>query len=446
MTADPDRAGRPAAAPEGGPSLISLTGFAYFPLALVARFPFAMMVVGVLTLVVSARGSVELGGLASASVGIGSALVGPLVGAAADRFGQRPTLLVTAVANSIALGALAWVAYSPLSVWAVFAVSFVVGASGPQTSPMSRSRLVMLIKTSMPSQQRPRTMSATLAYESAADEVVFVFGPVVVGLLATFFGAWAPIAGAAALTLIFVVAFALHRTSAPPRTREERAATLAPASELARPALLVTVFGIFTVGLIFGTTLTSLTSLTQDLGTPESAGLLYGIMGLGSAILAIGVVWFSPRFTLRYRWLAFVVCIIAGQLVMASDQSLASVAIGLGITGFGIGPLLVTLYSFGTHRSPEGRSATVMTMLGSGVIVGQSGASALTGTVAEHFGTGVALWLPACAGALAAIAGIVNWFLTPAGFEPSPHTSTVPVQTGPGAPGTPGTPGAPSAE
>lgn len=82
-TAPPNR-------PDRASTLIGQTGLAYFPLALVARLPFAMMVVGVLTLVVSARGSVELGGLASAVVGVGSALVGPLVGAAADRFGQRP--------------------------------------------------------------------------------------------------------------------------------------------------------------------------------------------------------------------------------------------------------------------------------------------------------------------------------------------------------------------
>src|SRR5699024_6972149 len=38
-------------------------GTVYFPIAFIARFPFAMMVVGTLTLVVSARGSVALGGL-----------------------------------------------------------------------------------------------------------------------------------------------------------------------------------------------------------------------------------------------------------------------------------------------------------------------------------------------------------------------------------------------
>ena len=39
-------------------TLLKQTGLTYFPLAFISRLPFAMMVIGVLTLVVSARGSV----------------------------------------------------------------------------------------------------------------------------------------------------------------------------------------------------------------------------------------------------------------------------------------------------------------------------------------------------------------------------------------------------
>ena len=56
------------------PSLLREAGLAYFPVALMARLPFAMMVVGILTLVVSARGSLALGGLTSAMTGLGTAL------------------------------------------------------------------------------------------------------------------------------------------------------------------------------------------------------------------------------------------------------------------------------------------------------------------------------------------------------------------------------------
>ncbi|MFF8816708.1 MFS transporter [Leucobacter sp. NPDC015123] len=400
---------------KSSPTLLERTGVVYFPLALVARLPFAMMVVGVLTLVVSARGSLQLGGLSSAIVGIGSAIVGPFIGAAADRYGQRIALLLAAATHSAALVGLAFIAYSDSPDWAMLAVAFAVGATSPQTSPMSRSRLVLIIQNFLPTERRPKIMSQVLAYESAADEVVFVFGPVIVGLLATFFGPPTPILAAAALTLLFIIAFALHHTSAPAKSAAERAETLAPASELARPSLLVVVAGITGVGLVFGSTLTALTAFMQAQGQPEAAGLFYGIMGIGSALLAISVSLFSPKFTLRYRWLVFALFVLAGEALLATASSATQIAVGLAITGIGIGPLLVTLYSLGTARSPEGRSATVMTMLGSGVILGQSLSSAVGGAVAENVGVPAALALPFYAAVFITVAGALNWVLTPSG-------------------------------
>ncbi|MGK0715673.1 MFS transporter [Leucobacter sp. W1153] len=395
--------------------LASRTGAVFFPLTIIARVPFAMMVVGVLTLVVAARGSVELGGITSAMVGLGVAFFGPLLGSAADRFGQRPVLLLTAAVNSVALGSLAWVAFSSLPDWVMLLGSFLAGASAPQTSPMSRSRLVTIIQSEYPAPRRPRAISSVLAFESAADEVVFVFGPVVVGLLATAFDAWVPIAAAAILTLLFVTAFAVHRTSVPPKSAAERAATVGPVAELRRASLLVTVFGIFAVGLFFGSMLTSLTAFMQDRGAAEQAGLFYGVMGVGSAALAIAAAWFSPKFTLRYRWLLFGAALATGTAILQTVNDVPGMLLSLTVMGLGIGPLLVTLYSFGAARTPAGRSATVMTMLGSGVIVGQSLASAVTGIVAEQLGTGAATLLPLAAAILVLLAGLINFALTPAG-------------------------------
>lgn len=410
------------------PTLFSRTGKAYFPLALISRLPFAMMVIGVLTLVVSARGSVELGGINSAMVGLGVACFGPIIGAAADRFGQRPTLLVAAAFNSVLLGVLAWIAFSSLPIWVLFVGSFLAGATVPQTSPMSRSRLVTIVRHELPAPRRPRMLSNVLAYESAADEVIFVFGPVIVGVLATAFGAWAPVAGAGALTLIFVTAFALHRTAAPAQSAAERAAVLAPASQLARPALLVTVAGIITVGLFFGSMLTSLTSFMQDRGDPERAGLIYGAMGVGSAIFAIGVAALPPRFSLRARWPVFALCIIAGTALLQFAVDIPTMLLSLAVMGIGVGPLLVTLYSFGAQRSPVGRSATVMTMLGSGLMVGQSAAAALTGAIATDLGTQAALVLPLASALLALLTGAVNWWLSGPDDRAGSGPNTAPVR------------------
>jgi MFS family permease len=396
------------------PSLIRLAGLPYFLIAFVARLPFAMMVVGVLTVVVTARGSLSLGGITSAAVGLGTALIGPFLGAAADRYGQRPVLIASAVLNAIMLAAFAVVVYSPLDPALVLLSAFAIGATAPQVSPMSRSRLVTIIDERMPQALRARTTSATMSYESAADETVFVFGPFIVGALASLITPWAPIALASALTLIFVGAFALHPTARHVSTaRGADGSAPSRASELFRPVLLAVVIGIFGVGLFFGSMLTSLTSFMADRGAAEQAGLLYGVMGIGSAILALGVAWLPARFTLHARWLFFGAVLLGGSLLVAGASDIPAMTVALALLGIGVGPTLVTLYSLGAARSPLGRSATVMTMLGSGVVVGQSAAAAITGGLAENAGTGPALLMPLVSAGIVVLAGVANRLLSP---------------------------------
>jgi MFS family permease len=383
-------------------------GSTYFPIAFIARFPFAMMVVGTLTLVVSARDSIALGGVNSAVVGLGAALVGPLLGAAADRFGQRVVLLASGVVNSLALLAMAAVAFSALPDAAVLAVGFLIGASSPQIGPFSRSRLVQLILTRLPSARRARTLNATMGYESAADETAFVFGPVVVGLLATTLNPAAPLIGAAVLTLLFVTAFALHPTAVVAAPTTEEPVAQAPARELRTPGVLVVIAGALGVGLFFGTVLTSLTAFLADTGHGESAGLVYGVMGVGSTVLALGITLFPEEFRLPARWLVFSALMVASMLAFGLAGGLPGIIVAMSIAGIGIGPTVVTLYSLAAERSPRGRSATVMTMLGSATVVGQSAASALTGAVAESAGSEVAMWLPVGAAGLVLLAALVN--------------------------------------
>ena len=391
-------------------SLVSLAGRWYFPIAFVARLPFAMMVVGVLTLVVASRDSVALGGVNSAFVGIGSAVFGPLVGAAADRFGQRAVLVPVGLANAVLLGALPFVVAGTAPDLAVLAMSFCIGASAPQVAPMSRTRLVAIIRQRMAPQRHGRVLSGTMAYESAADETVFIVGPFLVGLLASAIAPWVAVAGAAALTLVFVTAFALHPTGRLVVGGAERE-TPAPATQLLRPRLVVVVLGILGVGLFFGSTLTSLTAFMEQHGESSQAGLLYGVMGIGSAALALGSAAFPRAFGVGWRWLAFGVVLLAGAVAFAAADSVGAVALVLGLMGIGIGPTLVAQYSLGSERSPVGRSATTMTILGSAVIVGQSVASAIVGEVAERAGTGAAMAFPAYAAALVVLAAVLNLVL-----------------------------------
>lgn len=387
-------------------TLISQTGWAYWPIAFIARLPFAMMTVGVLMLVVSATGSVGLGGLTSAAVGVGVVVAGPIIGDLVDRLGQRRVLVPVGLVNAALLAVFPLFAVGGGPEALLLTAAFAIGVTAPQASAMSRSRLLGMIATRLPQTTRARTTSRVMSYESAADETAFVIGPFLVGILAALIAPWAPIAIAAVLSFAFVTAFALHPTArvVVAGGEGERAAFRAVLSR----EVLVLVAATFAIGAFFGGTLTSLTAFAQALGDEAQAGLLYGLMGIGSAVLALGVALLPTRFALRRRWIVFALVLMLGAVGYATATGFAGVSVWLVLMGLGVGPTLVTLFSLAGARAPRGRAATTMTLLGSALTLAQALASAVTGWLAEQVSLGAAMALPAVAAAVVVALGVVN--------------------------------------
>ncbi|GAA3912669.1 MFS transporter [Microbacterium invictum] len=389
-------------------TIIQQTGWGYFPIAFIARLPFAMMVVGVLTLVVSATGSVSLGGLTSAAVGVGVVIAGPAIGIAVDRYGQRAILVPVGLVNGILLAVFPFVVLNEMTDAVILATGLAIGLSAPQAAAMSRSRLMAIVRDRIAIMRQPRTMSRIMSYESAADETAFVIGPFLVGIFAAFIAPWAPIAIAAGLSFVFVTAFALHPTgrvaAAGSRAHQERA----PLGDVLHTRVLILVAATFGVGLFFGTTLTSLTAFAKVHGDEAQAGILYGLMGIGSAALALAVVLLPPRFRQRWRWLVFAALLTASAAGYAASTGLGMVTIMLLIMGLGVGPTLVTLFSLAGDRAPLGREATTMTLVTSALTLAQALASAVTGAVAENVSLGAAMALPVVAAAFVLLCGVVN--------------------------------------
>lgn len=399
---------RPPASPAvAHRSLIHHTGFWYFPVAFIARLPFAMMTVGVLAIVVAERGSVALGGLTSAAVGLGVVVAGPVLGDLADRFGQRRVLVPVGLANGILLALFPLVVQAASSEALLLGAAAAIGLTGPQTAAMSRSRVMALIGDRVHPTRRERTFSRAMAYESAADETAFVIGPFVVGVLAALIAPWAPIAGAALLSFVFVTAFALHPTGRAVPERSERTA-MAPFRELLHPRMLVLVAAVFGVGLFFGSTLTSLTAFMEAQGAPEAGALLYGVMGVGSAVLALAVAVIPERFALRWRLVVFAAILTASAGAYSVGGSVQTVTLVLCLMGIGVGPSLVTLFSLAGHRAPRGRTASTMTILASALTLAQALSSAVTGAVAENDSVETALLFPAAAAVLVLAMAAVN--------------------------------------
>ncbi len=375
-----------------------ITGTWLFVVAFAARLPVAMNVVGVLTLVTVVRDSVGDGGFVSAALGIASGIGGPVIGAIADRMGQRSVLLAVAVLHPLVLAALVLTVYSDASLFAIAAVAALAGATIPPASPLMRARWLALLAGD--SRAGGRGVPIALGYESMADEISFVGGPVLVGALATAFGPVAPVAAAAVLALVAVAAFALHRTATIVHIDDHEGVRIAaPRRALLAPAVLLPTTGMLFMGAFFGATLAALTAFMEKADAGESTGLFYGIMGATSAVAALLVGRLPARFSLGMRWSLGASCLAIAGLVLWAAPAVVTIVIVFLIGGVAVGATLVTLFTIGADAAPAGHLATTMTMLSSGIIIGQGIAVASVGAFAAAEGADASfLWI-AVAGA-----------------------------------------------
>ncbi|WP_083508826.1 MFS transporter [Arthrobacter alpinus] len=390
--------------------LLATVGPAYFPLAFISRLPFAMTVVGLLTFTASVRGSIAEAGLVSALAGVGTAIVGPLVGSLADKYGQRSVLLLFSASNVIALLSYLALGHSGAPLWGLCAVAFLVGASSPQVAAFARARLVTLVTQRTTGVRRARMLSLVMSHESVADETAFVLGPVAVGLAATALGAGAPLVLAAAIAATFVIWFALHPTGRPTKNtfRPEDAGSGTQPGSIIRAPLMILPLGMFLVGAFFGATLTALTVFMKDQGHELSTGIVYGGMSIGSVITAILIIFAPAKFSLHARWLIFAGLTAASATALVFAPTIASAALALAATGAGIGVTIVTLFSIANERTPRGRTTTTMTLMASSLVVGQALFTALGGAVSESLGSTPGFALAAAAAVVLAGLSLVS--------------------------------------
>ncbi|WP_426978534.1 MFS transporter [Pseudarthrobacter sp. O4] len=406
----------PVSAPRTGrfARLPLLAGRSFIPLGLFARLPLAMLTVGALTLVTAVTGSYAVGGVSAGAVGIGSALGAPVLGALADRLGQRPVLVFAAVFNTVAVIALILAAYlipdgqEMATAVPVLAAAFVAGASCPQVGPLARVRWMAL--TSRGGREaNTADLDTALSYEGTADELTFVLGPALVGILASLIAPWLPLALAAALTITLVPAFAVHPTHhavirTPARTpaasaleKQRRSAMPVRQRVGAFAAVALPVLAMVCMGTFFGSTQSSLSSFSASFATSELAGLLYAVMGLSSAVTALSVAYWPQRFTANARWLACAALMAGIALLLLLPSTALPMILVLLVLGLPVGPLMVTVFAIGGIVAPAGKLGTVMTALASGIVAGTALGSSIAGPLAQNYGYSTAFLVPVCA-------------------------------------------------
>ncbi|WP_443065365.1 MFS transporter [Streptomyces sp. NBC_00536] len=382
---------------------------------------------GSVLLVVQTSGSLATAGIVGGALSAGQVVCGPLLGRLADRHGQRPVVLAAAAVNALATGALVAGALAGLDTVPLAAIGAVTGASIPLIGPLARTRSVALAHRAGADES---VIGAVHSLEGTLDEVSFVFGPALVGLAVLVAHPAVALVGAAVLVVAFGSAYALHPTAAV-TAGSPAPARAAKAGRPRHPRIVYAVRGSLALqGAMFGACQAGIASLTERLGAPGQAGIVYAAMGVVSAVVGLSLGALPARFGLRLRWrVATAAALVLSAPLLAVD-SLWSLYAVVTVLGAAYAPHLITAFALTERAVAPGRLAESMAFAASSLVAGQAAALAVSGRLAEWYGP---------AGAFAVAVGAAALCLAIALLSRVPAARTHPA----GAAAAPAAPAAP---
>src|SRR5581483_1897404 len=136
--------------------------------AFVARMPVAMAPIGIVTMLSQTRGEYWLAGAVAATFTLANAIIAPQISRLVDRLGQFRVLIPTTSIAVVAFALMMMAANPKEPPWILFAAAL-FAASMPSMSAMVRARWTEVFRN------RPE-LNTAFAFESAADELVYVIG------------------------------------------------------------------------------------------------------------------------------------------------------------------------------------------------------------------------------------------------------------------------------
>ncbi|MFJ2239544.1 hypothetical protein [Streptomyces sp. NPDC087859] len=227
-----------------------------------------------------------------------------------------------------------------------------------------------------------------------------MLGPALVGLAAVLAHPAHALGAAAVSVAVCGTGFALHPTA----TREATTAATSP-TPAARPRVPRSVHALRAAlalqGAMFGACQAGITALTERLGQPDQAGLVYAAMGVMSAVAGLSMAAVPARVPLATRWRTATAAAFALSLPLLWTDGLVALYAVVTVLGVAYAPHLITVFGLIERAVPPARLAEAMAFATSALVGGQALAIAGTGRLAESYGPAAAFGAASAAAALA---------------------------------------------
>jgi len=365
---------------------------------LVARMPIGMIGLAQVLLMRGSGESYADAGLVAAGGSLAYAVGAPVAGRLVDRRRPFSVLIGYGVIFPAALALLVVLVVADAPLWSLVVASMLSGASQPPVAPTVRMLWSSLVS--------PRHHSAAFAFEATAQELLFITGPLVVGVLTA---AFSPSAGVIAAGVVSAVGVAGFVMTGPVRDRlpapHEHGRHGHPLSTLAPPMVRRIVAFSIGYGLAFGAVEVAMPAFAEAHGGRALGSVCLAAWSAGSLIggvLAAGHRPADPLRSLRMISMLFAVLLLL-PLLAGSVWAMAMIML---IAGLPIAPSFALTYGMVQHTARPGTQAEVFGWLSTAIVVGFAGGAALGGSLITRSGTSASILL-GVAGALVAVAVVM---------------------------------------
>ncbi|MER7621706.1 MFS transporter [Streptomyces sp. NPDC126503] len=380
-------------------AIFSAPGTASFSVAgFFGRMPLSMMGIGIVTMISQVTGRYGLAGALSATLAMSAAVLGPQVSRLVDRYGQRRVLRpVTLISLAAATGLLLCVQQQAPD-WTLFAFTAVIGCV-PSVGAMTRARWAEIYRGD------GRSLHTAYSWESIADEVCFIFGPIVSIGLST---AWFPEAGplfAAVFLAVGVFWLTAQRATepSPHPHRDDRGG-----SALRSPGLQVLALAFVATGAIFGSVDVVTVAFAEEQGHKAAASLVLAVYALGSCLAGAVFGLLHLKGEPSRRWLLGICAMAVSMIPLLLAGNLPLLAVALFVAGLSIAPTMVTTMALVEAHVPRTKLTEGMTWTGTGLAIGVALGSSAAGWVVDASGAEAGYVVPVVSGALAVVVGLLG--------------------------------------
>lgn len=356
---------------------------ALFVAQLTARFAIGIWPIGILLHVEGWSGSYAVAGLVTGLLTLGRALATPLLSRLVRRWGAATVVGWAGAASALAGLGLGFVDLLPAPRTVIVVSSCILGGLAGAFMPPVQP----VVRAIYPDVVRGQDVSRMFALDAAAQEVIFVVGPLLAFGTASALGPRAAVLAGVLATLLgsgwLVVQPTLRR-----RTPAVVAAGIGRV--LRRRTVLV--------GMLTGLLLVAANSAVEAgvVGAFGEHGLTGGLLlGLYSVASLVGGLAFAQLTVGRRATAGWMLLVAAGLLLGPFWVVPGWLALALVVAGLGVAPVFAAIASAVSASIPAAEATEAFGWVDTGAIVGASAGFGLAGMLLDGGGPAAAFWLAA---------------------------------------------------